>query len=342
MGSKKEIDWNNLAFGYLKTDYNIRCNYKDGQWGEFECHTDDNVSIPIAATCLHYGQECFEGLKAFKGADGKIRVFRVEENAKRMSISAQTIKMPEIPVDLFIDAVDLAIKKNIDFVPPYGTGATLYIRPLMIGTSSQVGVNPSAEYTLIIFVVPVGPYFKDGFKPVDLLIERDSDRAAPLGTGHVKVGGNYAAGMKVTYETKEKGYNAALYLDPKEKKYIDECGPANFFAIKGNKYITPQSHSILPSITNMSLIQLAEDKGMTVERRKIALDELESFDEVGACGTAAVVTPVKCICDPENDKVYKFSEDGKPGKISTELYDSLQDIQFGLAEDVHNWTRIIE
>lgn len=342
MGLNKTIDWNSLSFGYIKTDCNIRCHYENGEWGELETHTDDNLNISIAATCLHYGQECFEGLKAFKGIDGKIRIFRPEENAKRMNESAKEIMMPEIPEDLFIEAVVMAVKKNIDYVPPFGAGASLYIRPILIGTSAQLGVFPSTNYLFAVFVVPVGPYFKDGFKPVDLKIERNTDRAAPLGTGHVKVGGNYAASMKVTYETKNEGFTAALYLDPKEKKYIDECGPANFFAIKDNTYITPKSTSILPSITNMSLIQLAEDSGMTVERRKIPFEELNDFEEVGACGTAAVVSPVGRIFDNENNQVFNYCPDGKPGAVSTKLYNLLQGIQYGTEDDKHSWSMIVE
>jgi len=340
MGLGKNIEWESLSFGYIKTDCNIRSYYKDGQWGAIEKHTDDNITMSISSTCLHYGQECFEGLKAFKGADGKIRLFRVDENAKRMNESAKAIMMPEIPEKLFIDSVVKAVEENIDYVPPYGTGASLYIRPMLIGTSPQLGVYPSTEYLFAVFVVPVGPYFKDGFKPVDLKVERRTDRAAPQGTGNVKVGGNYAASMRVTYETKEKGFSAALYLDPKEKKYIDECGPANFFGIKDNTYITPQSESILPSITNMSLVEIAKSMGLAIERRKILIDELSSFQEVGACGTAAVVSPVGRIFDLENDKVYEFCKD-EPGEISVKLYNTLQGIQNGTVPDEYGWNLII-
>jgi branched-chain amino acid aminotransferase len=243
------IDWKSLGFGYSKTDFNVRCWFRNGEWGELETSDSEAINIHMAATALHYGQEAFEGLKAFRGKDGKIRVFRMIENARRMQRSAAGIMMAVVPESLFTEAVKKAIQLNERFVPPFESGASLYIRPLLIGTGPQIGVKPADEYLFIIFVMPVGPYFKEGFKPTDLVIYREYDRAAPLGTGTIKVGGNYAASMVAGHRAHLNGFSAVLYLDAKEKKYLDECGPANFFGIKQNKYITPKSTSILPSIT---------------------------------------------------------------------------------------------
>jgi branched-chain amino acid aminotransferase len=336
------IDWKNLSFNYIKTDYNVRVYYRNGKWGHMEICSDDYVPIHIAATTLHYGQEAFEGLKAYRGKDGKIRLFRWQENAKRFQSSARGILMPEVPTELFHEAITTVVRLNERFIPPYGTGATLYIRPLLIGISPKVGVKPSDEYLFLVFAIPAGPYFKGGFKPQDFIIVRKYDRAAPLGTGNIKVGGNYAAGLRATEEAHQKGFANALFLDPKEKKYIDEAGPANFFAIKNNTYVTPKSNSILPSITNKSLMQLSEYLGYKVEQRPIPVEELETFEEAGACGTAAVITPIGKIVDEETGKTYVFSKDGKPGKISTQLYNYLTGIQFGEIEDPFGWTEIVE
>ena len=336
------IDWSNLSFSYMKTDYNVRCYYRDGKWGELEVSSSDQINIHMAATALHYGQEAFEGLKAFKGKDGKVRVFRVEENAKRLQSSADGILMAPVPESLFIEAVKKVIKLNERFVPPYESGAALYLRPLLIGTGAKVGVSPADEYLFMIFVTPVGPYFKEGFKPVNMMISRKYDRAAPNGTGHIKVGGNYAASLVAGRLAHEKGYSSVLYLDSKEKKYIDECGPANFFVIKDNTYTTPESHSILPSITNKSLYELAKDSGLKVERRPILLEELDSFEEAGACGTAAVISPIERIDDVENGKSYVISKDGKPGPVCTKLYNKLRAIQYGDEPDTHGWVTIVE
>ena len=336
------INWSDLSFGYMKTDYNIRTHFKDGKWSEPTAETSESLDIHIAATCLHYGQEVFEGMKAFRGKDGKIRVFRMRQNAERLQASCRGIMMEELPVDLFEKMVIMAIKKNERFVPPYESGASLYIRPLMIGTSAQVGVSPATEYTFLIFVTPVGPYFKEGFKPTPMVILRDYDRAAPQGTGTFKVGGNYAASLTAGAKAKEMGYSTVVYLDAKEKKYIDECGPANFFGIKDNTYITPKSESILPSITNKSLIQLAEDIGLKVERRPVPVEELATFEEAGACGTAAVISPIARIDDVDVDKSYVFSKDGEPGPISLKLYNKLRAIQYGDEPDVHGWVTIVE
>lgn len=331
------INWGDLPFGYIKTDYNVRCYYKNGKWGELEVSSEETVNLHIAATALHYGQESFEGLKAFKGKDGNVRLFRWQENAKRMRKSAQGIRMAEVPDEIFIAAVKKAIALNDRFVPPHGSGASLYIRPLLIGSGPQVGVKPADEYMFMIFVSPVGPYFKEGFKPVKMKIERDFDRAAPLGTGSIKVGGNYAASLNALHDAHEEGYASSLFLDAKEKKYIDEAGPANFFGIKNNTYVTPKSDSILPSITNMSLIEIAKDMGLTVERRPIEVAELATFEEAGACGTAAVISPIGQLDDKVTGESYVYSKDGNAGKVSTELYKRLQGIQSGDIEDKFNW-----
>lgn len=337
-----EIDWSNLSFGYYPTDYNVRCTFKDGKWGPIEMTDDVNINIHIAATCLHYGQEAFEGLKAFRGVDGKIRVFRMDENAKRFASSAEGIKMEPLPVEIFEEMVEKLVKANERFVPPYGSGASLYIRPLEIGISAQVGVKPAREYMVIMFCCPVGPYFKSGFKPGKMCIMRQYDRVAPKGTGRFKVGGNYASSLAAGEHAHELGYNAVLYLDPKDKLYLDECGPANFFAIKGNTYITPDSESILPSITNKTMRQLARDFGMTVEKRHIRVEELAEIDEAGACGTAAVATPIASIDDLDNGTTYVIAKDGQPGPICTKLYKQLKAIQLGEVEDIHGWTKVIE
>lgn len=336
------INWADLSFGYMKTDFNIRTYFKDGKWSEPQVDTSEFLNIHMAATCLHYGQEAFEGLKAFKGKDGKIRIFRMRENALRLQSSCHGIMMAELPLELFEEMVLLAVKKNERFVPPYESGASLYIRPLLIGTSAQVGVKPASEYTFLIFVTPVGPYFKEGFKPTPMVILREYDRAAPLGTGTFKVGGNYAASLTAGEKAHKMGYSAVLYLDAKEKKYLDECGPANFFGIKNNTYITPESTSILPSITNKSLMQLAEDMGMKVERRRVPEEELATFEEVGACGTAAVISPILRIDDLVENKTYAFCKDGKAGPISEKLYKKLRAIQYGDEPDTHGWVTIVE
>ncbi len=336
------IDWSNLSFGYMKTDYNVRCYFKDGAWGEIESSQSEHINLHMAATCLHYGQEAFEGLKAFRGKDGKIRVFRLDENAARLQSTSRGILMAELPTDKFREAVLKVVKLNERFVPPYESGASLYIRPLLIGTSAQVGVHAASEYMFIIFVTPVGPYFKGGFSTNPYVIIRQFDRSAPLGTGIYKVGGNYAASLRANKMAHDLGYSCEFYLDAKEKKYIDECGAANFFGIKDNTYITPESTSILPSITNKSLMQLAKDMGMKVERRQIPEEELSTFEEAGACGTAAVITPIQRIDDLENKKSYVISKDGKAGPVCTKLYNKLRAIQYGDEPDPYGWVTVVE
>lgn len=338
----QNIDWANLKFGYMPTDYNVRCYYRNGKWGEIEVSSSEIINIHMAATALHYGQEAFEGMKAFRCPDGKIRAFRIKDNAERLQSTCRGILMPELPTELFEAMVKKVVKLNERFVPPYESGASLYIRPLLIGTGAQVGVHPANEYLFVIFVSPVGPYFKGGFATNDYVIIREYDRAAPLGTGRYKVGGNYAASLAANKMAHDAGYASEFYLDAKEKKYIDECGAANFFGIKDGKYITPQSSSILPSITNRSLQQLAKDLGMEVEVRPIPEEELSTFEEAGACGTAAVISPIRKIDDLENHKSYVISKDGKPGPWSEKLYTHLRAIQYGTEPDVHGWTTVIE
>ena len=338
----KNLDWSKLPFGYQKTNYNVRCAFKDGKWGEVEVTDSEYINMHMAATCLHYGQEVFEGLKAFRGKDGKIRIFRMDENAKRIRRSAEGIMMEPLPEDKFMEMVEKVVRLNEDFIPPYGSGSSLYIRPIEVGMSAQVGVKPATEYLFIIFVTPVGPYFKEGFKPTKVAIYREFDRAAPRGTGRWKVGGNYAASLTAGTMAKQNGYSAVLYLDPKEKKYIDECGPANFFAVKGDTYVTPKSESILPSITNMSLQQIAKDLGMQVECRPVLLEELAEMDEAAECGTAAVAAPISQIDDVDEGKSYVFAKDGNPGPWTTNLYTRLRGIQLGEEPDTHNWVTVLE
>jgi len=338
----KNLDWEKLSFGYMPTDYNVRCYYRDGKWGEIEVCSDEYIKLHMAATSLHYGQEAFEGLKAYRCPDGKVRVFRMEENAARLQSTCRGIMMPEVPTELFCEMVKKVVRLNQEYIPTYESGATLYVRPLLIGTSAQVGVHPANEYLFLIFVTPVGPYFKGGFSSNPYVIIRDFDRAAPLGTGTYKVGGNYAASLKANSIAHAKGYASEFYLDSKEKKYVDECGAANFFGIKNNTYVTPKSTSILPSITNKSLMQLAEDLGMKVERRPVPEEELLTFEEAGACGTAAVISPIERIDDVENGKSYVISKDGKPGPVCTKLYNKLRAIQYGDEPDTHGWVTIVE
>ncbi|WP_321438750.1 branched-chain amino acid aminotransferase [uncultured Bacteroides sp.] len=338
----EQIDWANLSFGYIPTDYNVRYNYRNGEWGELEISSSEYVNLHMAATCLHYGQEAFEGLKAFRGKDGKIRIFRLEDNAKRLQSSCDGILMAKLPVDKFKEAILKAVKLNERFVPPYESGASLYIRPVLFGTTAQVGVHAATEYTFIVFVTPVGPYFKGGFSCNPYVIIREFDRAAPLGTGTFKIGGNYAASLRANKKAHDLGYSSEFYLDAKEKKYIDECGAANFFGIRNNTYITPESTSVLPSITNKSLIKLAESFGLKVERRPVPEEELLTFEEAGACGTAAVISPIERIDDIEKGISYVISKDGKPGPISTKLYNKLRAIQYGDQPDEFGWITIVE
>ena len=331
---RTDIDWASLGFGYMPVRSHIRYVCEDGVWSAGELSGEQNISMSIAATCLHYGQACFEGLKAFRCKDGKVRVFRPQENAKRMNRTGAYILCPPIPEELFIDAVKQVVLDNIDYVPPYGSGGSMYIRPLYIGTGAQIGVAPAKRYEFIVMVMPVGAYYKGGLKGVQALIMTDYDRAAPHGTGQFKVAGNYAASFTPAKIAKQQGYPINLFLDPSEHKYIDEFGTSNFLAItRDGKYVTPESPSILPSITNMSLLQIAKDMGIPTERRKVCVDELADFAEVDACGTAVVITPVSEI--HYKDKVIKYGEECGP--VSKRLYDRIRAIQDGEAEDTHNW-----
>ncbi len=340
--SEANLDWAHLDFGYHPTDFNVRHVWRDGQWDAGEVVADENISMHMAATCLHYGQEAFEGLKAYETKQGNVVLFRIDENARRLAHSCEKIHMAPVPEELFIQAVHRAINANRKYVPPHGTGASLYIRPLVIGTGPQVGVKPATEYVFVVFVTPVGPYFKTGFKPVNLIVEDVADRAAPHGVGDVKVGGNYAAGLRASIAARAKGFTEVLYLDAKEKHYIDESGPANFFGVtQDGQYVTPDSPSILPSITNKSLVQLAEDMGMRPQRRPVDVEEIFGFQEAGCCGTAAVITPVGSITF--HDRKVTYGDGTTPGKYCTELYNKLTSIQVGDAPDPYNWvTRVPE
>lgn len=337
-----DIDWSNLTFGYYPTDYNLRCTFRNGQWGPIEVSQSDKLEIHMAATALHYSQEIFEGLKAFRGVDGKVRIFRLRENAKRMQDSARGILMEPIPTELFEEMCIKAVQLNERFIPPYGSGASLYIRPFEIGISPRIGVKEADEYMFVVLVTPVGPYFKSGFKPTNICIMRQYDRVAPNGTGRWKVGGNYAASLGAIHHAHEMGYSSVLFLDPKEKKYLDECGPANFYAIKDGKYITPDSDSILPSITNMTLQDIARDMGIEVERRHITVDELNDVSEAGACGTAAVCSPIGEIHDIDTGVKYVISKDGQPGPVTIEFVRRLNAIRHGEEPDTHGWNTIVE
>jgi branched-chain amino acid aminotransferase len=338
----EKLDWSNLGFGYIKTDYNVRSVFSNGKWSKLETSTSEHINIHIAATGLHYGQEAFEGLKAYRGKDGKIRLFRWEENAKRLIRTAEGVLMAPVPVELFKEALFKVIELNEKFVPPYSSGATLYIRPLLYGSGAQVGVKPASEYTFIVFVTPVGPYFKDGMKPINMMICRDFDRAAPLGTGNIKVGGNYAASLRAIKQAHDNGFGNVLFLDARERKYIDECGPANFYGIRDNTYVTPKSESILPSITNMSLTEIAESMGMKIERRQVPIEELAEFEEAGACGTAAVISPIAKIVDIEKNKIYVYCKDENPGPVTMKLYKKLIAIQYGDEQDPFGWVTIVK
>lgn len=338
---RANLDWGNLIFGYNKTDANIRYTFRNGRWDDGVVSSDEHLPIHMAATCLHYGQEAFEGLKVFEQKSGEVVMFRSEQNARRLVRSCEKIYMAPPPEAMFIEAVERVVKANSRFIPPYGHGASLYVRPLVIGTGPQVGVKPAEEYMFIVFVTPVGPYFKEGFKPINLIVEDEYDRAAPNGVGDVKVGGNYAAGLRASLRAKKAGYTEVLYLDAKEKRFIDESGPANFFGITAEgRYVTPHSESILPSITNMSLVTLAEELGMRPERRRVDVEEIFDFQDAGCCGTAAVITPVGSITYRERKAVY--AKNGQAGPFATKLYDRLTGVQLGLYPDTHGWLRKID
>ena len=337
------IDWNKLTFHYTETDYVVRSAYRNGVWEEPYATRDKHISLHVAATGLQYGQECFEGLKAFRGADGKVRIFRMEENAKRMQRSAEGLLMTPVPTDIFCKAVVLALQKNIDFLPPYETGATLYFRPVLVATTPEISVGPGKDCEFIVIPTPIGPYFPNGFKGTPFIVNRTIDRAAPQGTGQWKVGGNYAASFRASEVAHAMGYEC-MFTDAKTHKYIDECTASNFIGIKSRisemEYLTPRSSAILPSITNDSLMVLAKEMGMKVTRRRIRIEELAEMTEAAACGTACVISPITKVLDPDNDITYSFGD--KPGPVLTKLYHALQDIQYGRVEDTHGWCTVVE
>ena len=334
----KDIDWTKLTFSYTETDYMVRCRYENGAWGPLQVTEDKTLSIHAAAAGLQYAQQCFEGIKAYRRADGTIGIFRPEQNALRMQASAKAMYMPPLPTETFLEAVSLAVKKNLEWLPPYGTGATLYIRPIMFGTTPKVGVAPASEFEFCVVVTPIGPYYPAGFGTTPFVINRHVDRAAPLGTGQYKVGGNYASSFRATEPAHEAGVGV-LFLDSAEHKYLDECGGANIFLVKNGTYCTPKSDSILPSIINRSLMQLCRDLNIPVEERRIPVTELGEFQEAASCGTGAAISPISRITDPDTGIVYNYGEEAGP--VCQLLYKSLRDIQFGRVEDKHNWCYII-
>lgn len=335
------IEWDKLGFQYMQTNCHAQCVWKDGSWSAIEMVKEPYLNIHIAATALHYGQAIFEGMKVFRGKDGKTRAFRPRDNAKRMMDSAKRLCMEIVPEELFIEAVEKVVQANSEFVPPYGTGGSMYVRPLLIGSGPRIGVRPSGEYTFIILVMPVGPYYKGGLKPVRSIVLEEYDRAAPQGVGHVKVAGNYAASLAPHHEAAEQGYPIELYLDAREHRYVEEFGTSNFLGItKDNVYVTAKSSSILPSITNKTLQQLCKDMGMKVEERAVEFDEIEFFAEVGACGTAVVVTPVNEIV--RGNKTIHVGPAEGCGPMLEKLYNAVTGIQYGEKPDVHGWNHIID
>lgn len=336
MSKKVDIDWSSLGFSYIKTDFRYVSTWKNGQWDEGKLVTDNRLSISEASTALHYGQQCFEGLKAYRTKNGDIQLFRPDQNAKRMNNSVKRLMMPEIPEEKFINAVLQVVRANEAYVPPYGTGATLYIRPLMIGVGDNIGVSPAPEYMFCVFCMPVGPYFKGGMAPVNFNVS-DYDRAAPYGTGAAKVGGNYAGSMYPHELAAKSGYADCIYLDPATHTKIEEVGAANFFGItKKGEFVTPKSPSILPSITKYSLLYLAEHYlHMPVAERDVYIDQLDEFQETGACGTAAVITPIGGIF--YKDKLHVFYSEKEVGPITKKLYDTLYGIQFGDVKAPEGW-----
>jgi len=334
---EKKIDWSALGFGYIKTDYRYVSNYKDGKWDDGCLTEDDNVTINESAGVLQYAQTCFEGLKAYKTKDNQVICFRPDLNAKRMSDTAIRLEMPPFPEDRFLDAVKEVVKANIDWVPPYASGASLYIRPYMFGSNPVLGVKPATEYQFRIFVSPVGPYFKGGIKPITLRVP-DYDRAAPLGTGHVKAGLNYAMSLHAIVDAHAQGFNENIYLDSKTRTKIEETGGANIiFITKNNEVITPKSNTILPSITRRSLMYVAEHYlGLKAIEREIFVNELKEFKECALCGTAAVLSPVGKIYDHGNEIIFPSGME-KPGEISKKLYDTLKGIQLGNIDAPEGW-----
>ena len=335
---RKDIDWSSLGFGYVQTDYRYVANFKDGKWDEGGLTDKATIEMSECAGVLQYAQTCFEGLKAYTTADGKIVCFRPDLNAQRMADSCRRMQMPVFPEEKFIEAVEQVVRANAQWVPPYGSGASLYLRPFMFGINPVIGVKPATEYQFRIFATPVGPYFKGGIKPLTLRIS-DFDRAAPRGTGHIKAGLNYAMSLYAIVDAHEKGFDENVYLDSGSRTYIEETGGANILLVsKDGKVATPKSDTILPSITRRSLMIVAKDiLGLEVEERPIALEELGDFAECGLCGTAAVISPVGKIVD--HDRVFEFAG---MGPVIQKLYDTLRGIQMGTIEGPEGWIKVIE
>ena len=339
---KKIIDWTNLGFGYIATDKRFVSNFKDGAWDEGVLTEDSNVTINECAGVLQYAQTVFEGLKAYTTEDGHIVTFRPDLNGERMEQSAKRLEMPVFPRERFVEAVLQVVKANAAYVPPYGTGATLYIRPYMFGSNPVIGVKPADEYQFRIFTTPVGPYFKGGVKPLTIRVS-DFDRAAPHGTGHIKAGLNYAMSLHAIVDAHQQGFDENMYLDAATRTYVEETGGANFlFVTKDNKVVTPKSSSILPSITRRSLVYVAKEYlGLEVEEREIALEEVKDFAECGLCGTAAVISPVGKIVDHGKEICLPGGME-KMGPITQKLYDTLTGIQMGRLEAPKGWIYVVE
>ena len=338
----KDLDWGNIGFNYRITDYRYISNFKDGKWDDGELSADSNVTINESAGILQYCQEVFEGLKAYRTKEGHIVTFRPDLNAKRMYDSAKRLEMPPFPEERFLEAVDKVVLANEAWVPPFGSGATLYIRPYMFASSPVIGVKPAAEYQFRMFTTPVGPYFKGGAKPITITVS-DFDRAAPRGTGHIKAGLNYAMSIHPLMEAHRNGFDENMYLDAATRTYVEETGGANFiFITKDKKVVTPKSNSILPSITRRSLLYVAEHYlGLKTEERPVAFDEVKDFAEVGLCGTAAVISPVGRICRGETVINIPSGMEGM-GEITKKLYDTLTGIQMGELEAPEGWIRKIK
>ena len=339
--AKKDIDWSNIGFGYIKTDYRYVSNFKDGSWDEGALITDDTITLSECACVLQYAQTCFEGLKAYTTEDGRIVVFRPDLNAERMENSAKRLEMPVFPKDRFVDAIVKLVEANADYVPPYGSGATLYIRPYMFGTNAVIGVKPADEYQFRAFCTPVGPYFKGGVKPITIRVS-DFDRAAPRGTGHIKAGLNYAMSLHAIMDAHRQGFDENMYLDPATRTKVEETGGANFlFVTKDNKVVTPKSDSILPSITRRSLVYVAKEYlGLEVEEREVYFDEVKDFAECGLCGTAAVISPVGKIVD-HGKEICMPSGMTEMGPVTKKLYETLTGIQMGRLEAPEGWIKVI-
>ena len=337
----KNIDWSNLGFGYVKTDYRYVSNFKNGAWDEGTLSTDDMVTISECACVLQYAQTVFEGMKAYTTEGGRIVVFRPDLNAERMENSAKRLEMPVFPKDRFVDAIVKLVEANADYVPPYGSGATLYIRPYMFGTNAVIGVKPADEYQFRAFCTPVGPYFKGGVKPITIRVS-DFDRAAPRGTGHIKAGLNYAMSLHAIMDAHRQGFDENMYLDPATRTKVEETGGANFlFVTKDNKVVTPKSDSILPSITRRSLVYVAKEYlGLEVEEREVYFDEVKDFAECGLCGTAAVISPVGKIVD-HGKEICMPSGMTEMGPVTKKLYETLTGIQMGRLEAPEGWIKVI-